>query len=71
MGKQEYDAKGAQRGDFDSPGSTKFLSWMWKEQHSDMESWAVREETADVALGRQGQNRWLSLASSFLPPHNV
>lgn len=59
------------KGDVSFPGSTKCLSWMWKEYHSDIESWAVSEEAADEELGRLGDSRCLSLANLSLPPHKV
>ena len=34
-----------------TPGSTACWNWTRKEQHSGLESWAFREETAAVALG--------------------
>ena len=69
--KQVYGAKGAQRAEFSFLGSTTCLSWMWVEHHSDMESWAVSDEKANVELGRLGERRWLSLANSSLPPYKV
>lgn len=59
------------KGDVSFPRSTKCLSWMWKEHHSDMKSRAVSEKAANVELGRLGHSRWLSLANSSLPPHKV
>lgn len=57
--KQADGAKGAQRGDFDVPlgktenlsRSTMCLSWTWKEQYSNLESWVFGEETVAVDLG--------------------